>query len=694
MNDKWTLLWQIALRNLRAHRRKSLIVGFILFLATGIIVFFGALVDAVDAGMTRSVTQSAAGHLQIHSADAKDKLAIYGDEFASMPDIGLMPDFAAVAKVVRAVPNVKAIVPMGIDFAMSSQGNEMDRWLASLRQAVRDGDEPKIVERRDHVRTVVKRMYDELSGAKEMISAGGDFVKQLADAKRATEPEFWNTFDADRLAALEFLENKISPLETHLSDAWVQFLGTDLDAFEANFDRFKLVEGTRVPKGKRGFLFNHGFYEEYLKHRVARVLDALKRHRDEGHSIDDDAEARGKRDRLVGQYRRVLYQLDLAAGVKLEAELRTYLAQNEADLPTLLQDLLKVNDSNFDERYAWFYEHIAPHIELYPVKIGDVIPLQAFTRSGYSKSVNVKVYGTYTFEGLEKSDLGKAFNLLDLITFRELYALMTPERMAEVQALLEKSGIKDVKREGAEAELFGGGDTELEKTVVARGFDEFGEGGIGKISRSDAEEGFDPAELERGVAINAAVLLHDGSTEAQATALLAIEAATKAADLNVKVVGWQEAAGMVGQLAVVARLILYVIVFLLLLVAVVVINNSMVIATMERVKEIGTRRAIGASRRYIASLFVIETFVLGLVAGGLGVVGGVTGIVFWQAVGLPAQNAFMTFLFSGPRLHPDVSLTHILVALTLTMFFALLSTLYPAWLASRIRPVTAMAEDG
>ena len=684
------ILWRIALGNVWRNRMKSLIVGFILFLGTGIIVFGNALVDAVDDGMTRSVTQSVSGHLQIYSDDAKDKLALFGDQFAGMPDIGNIPDFKTLADVVREVPNVKAVIPMGIDFALGFQGNEIDRWLQRLRAAVRNGDERVIIQRRDEVRAVVERLSSELAAA-SVLMADSEASEDMKNAERAASPEFWAKFDADRLANLEFLENRIAPLEQSLGDVGLMFLGTDLSAFEKNFDRFELVEGTRVPEGQRGFLFNHGFFEEVMKHRVARDLDKIKRRLAEGYTLADDAEVRSWRDQVVGQYRRVLFQLDRVDGEAIRTALRAMLALPEAELPELLQAFLRFDDANFEARYGWFYEYVAPHIQLYAAQIGDTIPLQAYTKAGYSKSINVKVFGTYKFKGLEKSDIGKTFNLVDMVTFRDLYGLMTPERRAEVAALREKAGLKDIKRADAEAALFGGADA-LEKTSLADGFDEFDGRGGAKVQRSDAEQKFDPAETERGVALNAAVVLRDPTKLVESQA--AIAAALKAAGLRMRVVDWKEAAGMLGDLVTVARTVLWVIVVIMLLVALVIINNSMVIATMERVKEIGTMRAVGAQRSFIAALFLAETTVLGLLSGGIGALAAAGGILLWGHYGLPAQNAFMTFLFSGPRLYPSVSVSHLAAAVLLILFFALISTLYPAVLAARILPRVAMAEEG
>ena len=48
-----------------------------------------------------------------------------------------------------------------------------------------------------------------------------------------------------------------------------------------------------------------------------------------------------------------------------------------------------------------FYELIAPVIDLYAIDVGEVMTVRAFTRSGFLKSVNVKVYGIFRFKGLE-----------------------------------------------------------------------------------------------------------------------------------------------------------------------------------------------------------------------------------------------------------------------------------------------------
>src|SRR6201999_3317855 len=86
----------------------------------------------------------------------------------------------------------------------------------------------------------------------------------------------------------------------------------------------------------------------------------------------------------------------------------------KADLGGLLAKFFATDDANFQERYDFFYRELAPSLELYRVRIGDILTIKSFTRSGYVQSVNVPVYGTFQFQGLEKSTLAGALNLMDM----------------------------------------------------------------------------------------------------------------------------------------------------------------------------------------------------------------------------------------------------------------------------------------
>jgi ABC-type antimicrobial peptide transport system permease subunit len=141
------------------------------------------------------------------------------------------------------------------------------------------------------------------------------------------------------------------------------------------------------------------------------------------------------------------------------------------------------------------------------------------------------------------------------------------------------------------------------------------------------------------------------------------------------------------------KLVLYAAVAILFVVVLVIINNAMMMATMQRVREIGTMRAIGAQRDLVLWMVLVETVVLALVFGVAAVLVG-SGIVWaLHTNGIPAFSPYLYFFFSGPRLYPDLSVGTILAANVVVSVVSGVSTFYPALTATRVSPVTAMQTD-
>jgi hypothetical protein len=298
---------------------------------------------------------------------------------------------------------------------------------------------------------------------------------------------------------------------------------------------------------------------------------------------------------------------------------------------------------------------------------------------------------------------------MDLVSFRDLYGFLTDERRAEIASLKASAGAKEVSRETAEAELFGSKEEATDDAVPAPGgkiveatvtpgidaraaaADEAG-GVAGRLQREDlVDRVYDPKELEQGVVLNAAVILEDPRQLDETMA--AIEAAGARAGLPLKAISWQKASGLIGQFVTMARIVLYTAVLIIFVVALVIINNAMVMATLERVREIGTLRAVGAQRRFILAMLVVEALVVGIVFGAIGVAVG-TGVVSLAGkVGIPAVNDVATFFFSGPRLHPALGATSLVVALVVVLVVSALSSFYPAWLAMKVTPRQAMQSE-
>jgi ABC-type lipoprotein release transport system permease subunit len=723
----------IAFRNLFASRLKTVIVGGIIFFGALIVVVGNSLLDSVDASMSRSVIGSVAGHIQVYNGNSKDPLEVMGSMSMGDPDISQLDDFAKVRESLLKVPNVKAVVPMGISGALVTSGNTIDLALEKLRGLVKKRDAAKneaertraavlVAAEKGHVRQILSVLQGDLKNTTVLLDEKAVDKDDVAAINRAASDAFWAEFDQKPLDALEFLENRIAPLAADSDLLFLRYVGTDVQTFEKSFDRMKIVDGQTIPPGKRGFLFSKFVYEDQLKLKSARRLDLIKEGMGaRGETIAKNLDLQRMVRENKAQVREVLLQLDAPKTAEFRGKLQKFLGSTETDVSALLANFFATDDVNFAGRYDFFYKELAPALELYRVRIGDVLTIKAFTRSGYVQSVNVPVYGTFQFQGLEKSTLAGGLNLMDLVSFRDLYGFLTGERLAEINALRATSGAKDISRENAEAELFGS--KPVEEAAAGKGTAGNGKGkgtpekagprhitatatpgvlppGGGDLGgplteklRRDEARGrvFDSAEVRQGVVLNAAVILKDPKKIPQSMA--AIEAQGKADGLPLKAISWQKASGIVGQFIFMARAVLYVAILIIFMIALVIINNALVMATLERVKEIGTLRAIGAQRRFILGMLVIEALVVGLIFGGAGAVVGAGVVKIVGRIGIPATSDIWFFFFSGPRLHPFLGTSNIVFAFLLVLLVSAFSSFYPAWLAMRVTPRQAMAED-
>lgn len=718
---------QIAFRNLGAHRLKTFIVGGIIFFGALLVVVGNSLVDSIDSSMSRSVIGSVAGNIQVYNATSKDKLEVMGGMSMGDPDLAQIDDFAKLRESILKVPHVKSVVPMGISGALVTSGNTIDIALERLRGIVRKrlaaGDKGTAAERKtldeqlnaqkNHVRQIITVLQGDLKNMKQVLEEKSVNADDVATISKAASDEFWAGFDRDPLDALEFLENRLAPLAVDADLLFLRYVGTDMNAFAKSFDRMKIVDGTTIPPGKRGFLFSKFIYEDQLKLKAARRLDKIKDAKElRGETIAKSEELQRFVRENTQQVREVILQLDALKTATFRAKLQKELgvpADAKADLGGLLAKFFATDDANFQERYAFFYRELAPALELYRVRIGDILTIKAFTRSGYVQSVNVPVYGTFQFEGLEKSTLAGGLNMMDLVSFRDLYGFLSGEKLAEIKALRAAGGAREVSRENAEAELFGEGSKEAEAPAAVAGdkaprhiqvdatpgvnlMPDVSAPLAAKLRREEARgRVFPPEEVQSGVVLNAAVILDD--PKQMRPTMAAIEAQGKKDGLTLKAISWQESAGLIGNFIAFARAVLYVAIIIIFTIALVIINNALVMATLERVREIGTLRAIGAQRRFILSMLVVEAVVIGLLFGGLGAAVGAGIVKLIAFIGIPATSDVAFFFFSGPRLRPFLNPGNVVAAFIIVLFVATVSSFYPAWLAMRVTPRQAMQEE-
>jgi ABC-type lipoprotein release transport system permease subunit len=127
-----------------------------------------------------------------------------------------------------------------------------------------------------------------------------------------------------------------------------------------------------------------------------------------------------------------------------------------------------------------------------------------------------------------------------------------------------------------------------------------------------------------------------------------------------------------------------------LLVASFGIANTMIMSILERTREIGIMKAIGAEDREIKLIFFFEAAVIGLTGGILGCLAawGIDGLanrLAYRFILKPQGASFVDFFSLPPYLW--------LGAIAFALFVSILAALYPASRAARIDPVRALRHD-
>ncbi len=152
----------------------------------------------------------------------------------------------------------------------------------------------------------------------------------------------------------------------------------------------------------------------------------------------------------------------------------------------------------------------------------------------------------------------------------------------------------------------------------------------------------------------------------------------------------QEEMGMITTVLNVITIAISIIAAISLIVGGVGVMNIMLVSILERTREIGVRKALGALNGDIRSQFVVEAVIICLTGGTIGVLIGVLNGILLSKVAALLLNSFAAEFAEYITLSVQPSIPAIIISLVFSMLTGLIFGYYPAKRAGNMNPIDAL----
>lgn len=162
---------------------------------------------------------------------------------------------------------------------------------------------------------------------------------------------------------------------------------------------------------------------------------------------------------------------------------------------------------------------------------------------------------------------------------------------------------------------------------------------------------------------------------------------------NVQVRDWRETAGGTALIAWFLRWLFNLGLAFIAVVSCLILINSLALSILERTREIGTMRALGAGKEFVAGVIAWETLLLVVGAGLLGILLGTVACGVISSLQLKVENIYLASLFGGKTPNLQVSWQGLAGHAAMSLLLGLGAIILPIRRALAIDPVKAIARD-
>jgi lipoprotein-releasing system permease protein len=189
------------------------------------------------------------------------------------------------------------------------------------------------------------------------------------------------------------------------------------------------------------------------------------------------------------------------------------------------------------------------------------------------------------------------------------------------------------------------------------------------------------------------VMLHDPT--------LADEARIQFARLlgpDVYISTWFEESSTFLDAIIVEKNVMFYILFFIMIVAAFGITSAQITFVVQKTREIGMLKALGATGRQIMSIFILQSFIVGVLGVVCGVGLGVLGVIYRNDFLHLMRRLFNFELFPQSiymfsELPALINMRDVILICGGSLFISLLAGLLPAWSAGRLKPVEALRHE-